>query len=237
MLQARLAQRKASAAAPLSGECTPASATQGSEDALAPAVEKGYPFALVLRLRVLQIVCGISVMVMGTVAFIEEGSELNLGLGIPAGAATVLAAAASIHTSRGFGGYEPSSCAPGSPWAALRFLGPSARVAAPLALLWGAACALHGALLVQAARTLATPLPAPDLAAPTADPAPAPDEPPASLPDAPPPRGAWTAAANAPLPQPQRDLVVLAAVQLTLAGLTIAVVLALLRVDCVYDPD
>ena len=30
-------------------------------------------------------------MVMGTVAFIEERGELNLGLGIPAGAATVLA--------------------------------------------------------------------------------------------------------------------------------------------------
>jgi hypothetical protein len=40
----------------------------------------------------LQIVCGISAMVMGTVAFIEERGEFNLGLGIPAGAATVLAA-------------------------------------------------------------------------------------------------------------------------------------------------
>lgn len=29
---------------------------------------------------------------MGTVAFIEEKGELNLGLGIPAGAATILAA-------------------------------------------------------------------------------------------------------------------------------------------------
>jgi hypothetical protein len=40
----------------------------------------------------LQIVCGISAMVMGTVAFIEERGEFNLGLGIPAGGATVLAA-------------------------------------------------------------------------------------------------------------------------------------------------
>jgi hypothetical protein len=31
-------------------------------------------------------------MVMGTVAFIEERGEFNLGLGIPAGGATVLAA-------------------------------------------------------------------------------------------------------------------------------------------------
>jgi hypothetical protein len=31
-------------------------------------------------------------MVMGTVAFIEERGELNLGLGIPAGGVTVLAA-------------------------------------------------------------------------------------------------------------------------------------------------
>ncbi|XP_066999001.1 uncharacterized protein [Anabrus simplex] len=112
----------------------------------------GYPFALVLRLRVLQVVCGICVLVMGTVGFIEERGEMNLGLGIPAGAVTVLAAGASIHTSRGFGGYRPSSCSP-----ALRFLGPSAQVAGPLAVLWSAACALHVALLVQAIRTLTDP--------------------------------------------------------------------------------
>lgn len=39
-----------------------------------------------------QIVCGITFLIMGTVAFIEEKGELNLGLGIPAGAATILAA-------------------------------------------------------------------------------------------------------------------------------------------------
>jgi hypothetical protein len=51
-----------------------------------------YPFALVLRLRVLQVVCGISALVMGTVAFIEERGDLNLAFAVPAGCATVLAA-------------------------------------------------------------------------------------------------------------------------------------------------
>lgn len=45
----------------------------------------------------LQIVCGISAMVMGTVAFIEERGEFNLGLGIAAGAATVLAAGKKLY--------------------------------------------------------------------------------------------------------------------------------------------
>ncbi|GLH09443.1 Uncharacterized protein GBIM_14514, partial [Gryllus bimaculatus] len=143
-------------------------------------------------------------MVMGTVAFIEEGSELNLGLGIPAGAATVLAAAASIHTSRGFGATIVVVRA-GLPWAALRFLG-VARGAAPLALLWARHARCTGAALVQAARTLATPSPRASRAH---------GPPPArpgrraarSLPDAPPPRGALEGAANAPLPQPQRDFV------------------------------
>ena len=35
-------------------------------------------------------------MVMGTVGFLEERGRLNLGLGIPAGAATVLAAGRSL---------------------------------------------------------------------------------------------------------------------------------------------
>ena len=51
-----------------------------------------YPFAVVLRLRVLQVVCGISALVMGTVAFIEERGDLNLAMAVPAGCATVLAA-------------------------------------------------------------------------------------------------------------------------------------------------
>jgi hypothetical protein len=36
-------------------------------------------------------------MVMGTVAFIEERGEFNLGLGIAAGAATVLAAGKKLY--------------------------------------------------------------------------------------------------------------------------------------------
>lgn len=42
--------------------------------------------------QLFQIVCGISALVMGSVAFIEEKGKLNLGLGIPAGGATILAA-------------------------------------------------------------------------------------------------------------------------------------------------
>jgi len=38
-------------------------------------------------------------MVMGTVAFIEERGKFNLGLGIPAGAATVLAAGKKVYTT------------------------------------------------------------------------------------------------------------------------------------------
>lgn len=51
-----------------------------------------YPFALVLRLRVAQIVCGISTLLMGAAALIEEKSQFNMGMGIPAGLSTVLAA-------------------------------------------------------------------------------------------------------------------------------------------------
>ncbi|GFG28679.1 hypothetical protein Cfor_07308, partial [Coptotermes formosanus] len=156
------------------------------------------------------IVCGISAMVMGTVAFIEERGEFNLGLGVPAGAATVLAAAASIHTSRGFGGYRPSSCAPESPWSTLRFLGPSARIAGLLAALWGTACLLHAAVLIQAARTLAvTTSGDSDL------------------------HLDYLTTATTATP----NLAVLAAVHLALSALTLIVVLTVLQVDCRYDPD
>lgn len=47
---------------------------------------------MVLKPGLFQIVCGLSAMVMGAVAVIEEHGELNLGLGIPAGGASVLAA-------------------------------------------------------------------------------------------------------------------------------------------------
>ncbi|XP_059487169.1 uncharacterized protein LOC132203406 [Neocloeon triangulifer] len=115
-----------------------------------PSDPKSYPFALVLRLRVMQIVCGISAMVMGTVALIEERGQMNLGLGVPAGGVVVLAASLSIHCSRGFGGYEPSGCS----CAKLRWLGPNPRTAALLAALWGTALLLVGALGVRATLTL-----------------------------------------------------------------------------------
>ncbi|CAH2267078.1 jg8342 [Pararge aegeria aegeria] len=98
-----------------------------------------YPLALVLRLRVLQIVCGISTLVMGSVAFIEERQKFNMGLGIPAGSLSILAAAVSIHTSRGWG---VSS-------------GASAGIAA--AILWAASGCLLIALIVQCLRTILDP--------------------------------------------------------------------------------
>ncbi|KAJ8880152.1 hypothetical protein PR048_016615 [Dryococelus australis] len=54
---------------------------------------------------------------------------------------------ASIHTSRGFGGYQGGT--------ALRWPGVKLHVVGPLLALWAAATLLHGALLVQAVRTLA----------------------------------------------------------------------------------
>ncbi|XP_050432751.1 uncharacterized protein LOC126840831 [Adelges cooleyi] len=113
---------------------------------------KTYPFAMVLRLRVLQIVCGITGLVMGMVAIIEEKGKMNLGLAIPAGILTVMAAAASIYTSHGFSGYRSVQCNPRlQPF---RFLGPTVRSAATLTSLWLVACLLHAALLYVSARSL-----------------------------------------------------------------------------------
>ncbi|CAG9559544.1 unnamed protein product [Danaus chrysippus] len=98
-----------------------------------------YPLAVVLRLRVLQIVCGISTMVMGSVAFIEERQKFNMGLGIPAGSFSVIAAAVSIHTSRGWGVTS----------------GTGAGAAA--AVLWAATGCLLVALVVQCFRTILDP--------------------------------------------------------------------------------
>ncbi|XP_063230476.1 uncharacterized protein LOC134535335 [Bacillus rossius redtenbacheri] len=139
-----------------------------------------YPFALVLRLRVLQVVCGISGAVMGTVAAIEERGDVNLGLGVPAGCATVLAAAVSIHTSRGFSGYQPAAASP--------------RMRCARAALWCCACALHAALAVLAAAILSA-------------------------------------------GEASSTLTVLAGVELGITGVTAAAVLALLWIDCRYDPD
>ncbi|XP_065210299.1 uncharacterized protein LOC135838548 [Planococcus citri] len=135
------------------GSCTPQSADFSSNENTV-LCEKIYPFAVVLRLRVLQIVCGISGIVMGTVAFIEEKSSMNLGIGMPAGLLTVTAAAGSIHTSRGFGGYVQPSCDP--PWSHLRFLGPTITSAFSLTLLWSFACILHCVLLRNSFKALFT---------------------------------------------------------------------------------
>ncbi|KAL0832510.1 hypothetical protein ABMA28_000726 [Loxostege sticticalis] len=87
------------------------------------------------------IVCGISAMVMGSVAFIEERQKFNMGLGIPAGGISVIAAAVSIHTSRGW-----SAVASGA--------GAGAGVAS---VLWAAAACLLVALVVQCCRTILDP--------------------------------------------------------------------------------
>ncbi|CAK1598431.1 unnamed protein product [Parnassius mnemosyne] len=99
-----------------------------------------YPLAVVLRLRVLQIVCGISAMVMGSVAFIEERQKFNMGLGIPAGCFSVIAAAVSIHTTRG--------------WSAMTGTMVGAGAAS---VLWAAAGCLLVALIVQCCRTILYP--------------------------------------------------------------------------------
>ncbi|KAI5723191.1 hypothetical protein M8J76_002672 [Diaphorina citri] len=110
---------------------------------------KLYPFAVVLRLR---IVCGISALVMGTVAFIEERGQFNLGVGIIAGLSTVIAAASSIHTSRGFSGYKSPSC--DYPLLYFRFLGPTIKIALTLTALWSVVLFVHISLLVLASQIL-----------------------------------------------------------------------------------
>ncbi|XP_053604143.1 uncharacterized protein LOC128671567 [Plodia interpunctella] len=127
---AALSRRKESAA-PLTGE----------RDVTIFRHALNYPLALVLRLRVLQIVCGISAMVMGSVAFIEERQKFNMGLGIPAGGFSVLAAAVSIHTSRG--------------WSAVT--GGAGAGAGAAGVLWAAAACLLLALIVQCCRTILDP--------------------------------------------------------------------------------
>ncbi|KAK9504625.1 hypothetical protein O3M35_010916 [Rhynocoris fuscipes] len=126
---------------------------------------------------------------MGTVAFIEERGHINLGLGMPAGIFTVIAAGVSVHTSRGFGGYSEPSCTP-----SLRFLGPRLTVALPLTLLWTAACVLQAVIAILSLLQLILG-----------------------------PRGS--------------QLSVLAALLLALSAATLSAVLALLRIDCRYDPD
>ncbi|KAL0275476.1 UNVERIFIED_CONTAM: hypothetical protein PYX00_003312 [Menopon gallinae] len=114
-----------------------------------------YPFAFVLRMRVTQIVCGIATLLMGSVALIEEKSHFNMGMGIPAGISTVLAAANSIYCSRGFDGYQPPSCKT-QPWTKLRFLGPTVRIAGIHIVLWGLATGLLITVSINAIRILLT---------------------------------------------------------------------------------
>ncbi|XP_072949723.1 uncharacterized protein [Epargyreus clarus] len=114
-----------------------------------------YPFAIALRVRVLQIVCGIGGLVVGAVGWLEERQKPALGLGVPAGAVTVLAAATSVYYSRGFGGWASARSRAtrhwGAPW---RALGPSPCAAIPLTILWTATIAAHIAMLAFCTRSL-----------------------------------------------------------------------------------
>lgn len=93
------------------------------------------------------------------------------------------------------------------PGSSLRFLGPSVRIALPLAVLWGIACAFQTALMVQTTLTL-TKVTQHDYLL-----------------------------ENNHSEDNSTDLVVLASVELGLAMLTMAAVLLVLRIDCKYDPD
>jgi hypothetical protein len=77
---------------PLSSEVTVTDRRTSDDNPTSGPAVGVYPFAFVLRLRVVQVVCGISALVMGTVALIEERGQLNLAVAIPAGCATILAA-------------------------------------------------------------------------------------------------------------------------------------------------
>ncbi|XP_014361001.2 uncharacterized protein LOC106712858 isoform X1 [Papilio machaon] len=114
-----------------------------------------YPFAVALRVRVLQIVCGIGGLVVGAVGWLEEKQKPALGLGVPAGAITVVAATTSVYFSRGFGGWNTArsrtSRSWGGPW---RVLGPAPCAAVPLTALWTVAIAAHIAMLAICIRTL-----------------------------------------------------------------------------------
>lgn len=59
--------------------------------------------------------------------------------------------AASIHTTKGFGGYRTSTCMPNSHF---RFLGPSVKIAIPLTILWATACSFLAILILQSTKVL-----------------------------------------------------------------------------------
>lgn len=94
------------------------------------------------------------------------------------------------------------------PGSSLRFLGPSIRVAIPLAILWGVACSFQAALIVHITITLTT--------GTTRD---------------------VYEEHHELIDNDQSDMIVLSAIELGLAALTIAAVLVVLRIDCKYDPD
>ncbi|CAG0921091.1 unnamed protein product [Notodromas monacha] len=71
------------------------------------AYEVFYPYPLVMRLRVLQIVSGILSILMGMVAYLEEQGKLNLCASCPEGLVVIVAASFSVHFTRGFDGYKP----------------------------------------------------------------------------------------------------------------------------------
>lgn len=60
----------------------------------------GYPYALMLRLRVVQIVCGILTALVGSAACIEKQSRSTLSVGLLCGFLTLIAAVVSISLFR-----------------------------------------------------------------------------------------------------------------------------------------
>lgn len=121
--------------------------------------------------------------------------------------------AASIHTSRGFEGYRPSTCMPGS---SLRFLGPSVRIAVPLTILWGMACSFQAALVINVILTLLAKAQQPQKEV-------------ILLQD--------DEVATTGTVEYTGDLAILALIELGLALLTILAVVLVLRIDCKFDPD
>lgn len=131
-----------------------------------------------------------------------------MGLGIPTGVATIIAAgklknfdiqpkwnknhvlAVSIHTSRGFDGHHNSFCSLTTHH--FRFLGPS--ISLPVLLLWTTVCCFLTAVIIQCSRTLH-------------------------------------------LLHSKEDLFAVAAAELTLAMATLLLVVLHFRIDYKYDPD
>ncbi|XP_076354783.1 uncharacterized protein LOC143249200 [Tachypleus tridentatus] len=80
--------------------CSRSTSLSGSEETTSLPLVASRPFAVLLRLRVTQIVAGIVTVLFGTVACLDPTTRPTLGFGIPAGALTVLAAALHMQASR-----------------------------------------------------------------------------------------------------------------------------------------